>query len=85
MPYSNKNHQEHLAILLGRATRDASFATELQANPIAAAKDLDITLRIDEVVALKGLDLVQLAAASNTLRSPLAAHANVDPQQARTN
>jgi len=84
MPHSNLHSQERLAVILNRAIRDESFAAQLQTNPTNAGKDLDLTLRIDEVVALKGLDLVQLAVASKALRSPLAARATFDQQQVRT-
>ncbi|MEF9673936.1 Os1348 family NHLP clan protein [Pseudomonas sp. MWU13-2100] len=84
MPHSNTHHPERLAVLLGLAIRDESFATELQTNPTSTAKDLGMTLRIDEVVALKGLDLAHLTTAAKALRRPLAAHAGFDQQQVRT-
>ncbi|MCU1738243.1 MULTISPECIES: Os1348 family NHLP clan protein [unclassified Pseudomonas] len=84
MPHSNTQHQERLAVILNRAISDESFAAQLHMNPTNAGKDLDLTLRIDEVVALKGLDLAQLAAASKALRSPLAGRATFDQQQVRT-
>jgi len=83
MPASNTNNQERLAAILGRATRDESFALELHKHPANAAKNLGMILRIDEVVAFKGLDVAQLAAASKTLRSPLAAHVTFDQQRMR--
>ncbi len=83
MPAPNTNHQERLAAILGRAITDDSFATELHKHPASAAKNLGMTLRIDEVVALKGLDLAQLVESSKMLRSSLAAHATFDPQQIR--
>ncbi|MBV6749872.1 Os1348 family NHLP clan protein [Pseudomonas chlororaphis] len=76
--------QERLAIILNQALRDESFAAQLHMNPAHAGKDLDMTLRIDEVVALKGLDLAQLALASKALHSALAARAIFDQQQVRT-
>jgi len=84
MPHSNLHSQERLAVILNRAIRDESFAAQLHINPGNAGKDLDMTLRIDEVVALKGLDLAQLAGASKTLHSPLAARATFDQKQVRT-
>lgn len=83
MPASNTNNQERLAAILGSAIRDESFAVELHKHPANAAKYLGMILRIDEVVALKGLDIAQLAAASNILRSPLAAHITFDQQRIR--
>ncbi|WP_224770975.1 Os1348 family NHLP clan protein [Pseudomonas sp. FEN] len=84
MPASHTSHQERLATLLGHAIRDEPFAMELQKNPPGAARGLGLTLRIDEVVALKGLDIGQMAAAAQTLRSPLATRATFDQQQVRT-
>ncbi|WP_338525078.1 Os1348 family NHLP clan protein [Pseudomonas batumici] len=81
MPASNTNNQERLAAILGRAIRDESFAAELHRHPANAAKDLGMILRIDEVVAFKGLDIAQLAAASKILRSPLEAHITFDQQR----
>ncbi|RBH53840.1 MULTISPECIES: Os1348 family NHLP clan protein [Pseudomonas] len=84
MPHSNFHSQERLAIILNRAISDESFAAQLHINPGNAGKDLDMPLRIDEVVALKGLDLGQLVAASKALHSPLTARASFDQQQVRT-
>ena len=83
MPHSQPRHQERLAIILSQALRDTSFAAQLHMNPTQAGKDLDMPLRIDEVIALKGLDLSQLAMASKALHSRLAARATVDQQQVR--
>ncbi|WP_248798259.1 Os1348 family NHLP clan protein [Pseudomonas sp. MWU13-2105] len=84
MPHSNTCLQERLATILNRAISDESFAAQLHMSPTNAGKSLDMTLRIDEVVALKGLDLAQLALASKALHSPLAARAGFDQQQVRS-
>lgn len=84
MPPFHTCHQQRLAAILNRAIRDPSFAAQLQMNPSHAGKNLDMTLRIDEVVALKSLDLAQLVLAAKALHSPLTARANFDPQQVRT-
>ncbi|KIH83928.1 Os1348 family NHLP clan protein [Pseudomonas batumici] len=83
MPASNTNNQERLAAILGRAIRDESFAKELHKHPANAAKYMGMILRIDEVVAFKGLDVAQLATTSTILRSPLAPHITFDQQRIR--
>jgi hypothetical protein len=80
-PMSNKVNQERLATVVGRAVLDEKFASDLQSDPAAAAKNIGVHLSADEIAAVKGIDAAKLTAASSSIRSNLGVRAIFDTQQ----
>jgi hypothetical protein len=74
-------NRDAIARVLGNAMVDSHFSDQLKADPAAAANSIGVHLSVDQVTALKKIDMVQLQHVGGLIRGKLGQHAIFDQQQ----